>query len=32
MEGSAGLLGFWNQSDLISRTVGVLLLAMSVSS
>jgi len=32
MEGSAGLAGFWSQSDLISRTVGVLLLVMSVSS
>jgi len=32
MEGSAGLLGYWNHGDLISRTVGVLLLAMSVSS
>jgi len=32
MEGSAGLLGFWSQSDLISRTVGGLLLVMSVSS
>ena len=27
-----GLAGFWNQSDFISRTVGLLLLAMSVSS
>jgi biopolymer transport protein ExbB len=27
-----GLAGFWHQSDLISRTVGLLLLAMSVSS
>ena len=27
-----GLSGFWGQSDLISRTVGLLLLAMSVSS
>ncbi|HEY9029019.1 MAG TPA: MotA/TolQ/ExbB proton channel family protein, partial [Burkholderiaceae bacterium] len=27
-----GLAGFWGQSDLISRTVGLLLLAMSVSS
>jgi biopolymer transport protein ExbB len=27
-----GLAGFWNQSDFISRTVGGLLLAMSVSS
>ena len=32
MEGSVGLLGYWNHGDLISRTVGVLLLAMSVSS
>jgi len=27
-----GLAGFWHQSDFISRTVGLLLLAMSVSS
>src|SRR3954463_2584943 len=27
-----GLAGFWGQRDLISRSVGVLLLAMSVSS
>ena len=27
-----GLASFWNQSDLISRTVGLLLFAMSVSS
>jgi biopolymer transport protein ExbB len=27
-----GLAGFWNQGDFISRTVGLLLLAMSVSS
>jgi biopolymer transport protein ExbB len=27
-----GLSGFWSQSDFISRTVGLLLLAMSVSS
>ncbi|MFL6698904.1 MAG: MotA/TolQ/ExbB proton channel family protein [Vitreoscilla sp.] len=27
-----GLAGFWNQSDFISRTVGLLLLGMSVSS
>ena len=27
-----GLAGFWNQSDFISRTVGLLLFAMSVSS
>ena len=27
-----GLASFWNQSDFISRTVGLLLLAMSVSS
>ena len=32
MEGSVGLLGYWNHGDLISRTVGMLLLAMSVSS
>jgi biopolymer transport protein ExbB len=32
MEGSVGLLDYWNHGDLISRTVGVLLLAMSVSS
>ena len=32
MEGSAGVLGFWAQSDFISRSVGLLLLAMSVSS
>ena len=28
----AGMSGFWGQSDLISRTVAILLLAMSVSS
>ena len=27
-----GVAGFWGQSDFISRTVGLLLLAMSVSS
>jgi biopolymer transport protein ExbB len=32
MEGSGGVLGFWGQSDVISRSVGLLLLAMSVSS
>jgi biopolymer transport protein ExbB len=32
MEGSGGVLGFWGQGDAISRSVGLLLLAMSVSS
>jgi biopolymer transport protein ExbB len=32
MEGSSGVLGFWAQSDLVSRAVGLLLLALSVSS
>ena len=32
MDGFGGVLGFWSQSDAISRTVGLLLLAMSVSS
>ena len=27
-----GMSGFWGQSDFISRTVGLLLLAMSVAS
>jgi biopolymer transport protein ExbB len=32
MEGSGGISGFWIQSDFISRSVELLLLAMSVSS
>ena len=32
MEGSGGFLGFWSQGDFISRSVGLLLFAMSVSS
>ena len=32
MEGAGGFGGFWSQGDSVSRTVGLLLLAMSVSS